>query len=189
MSRSHADILQQLVPVPWMLTDAERVAYGNALDRTKARFDLLQREMLPGTAVDLLPAWEGLYQVVPAAGASIEQRQRAVDAKFKAIGDIKKPYYVKLAAAMGYTIYIRSYITAMADWLCADDELIDDEPWTYLTSGVGLAGDTMAQENPVLPWIWEIVVVSSPVTPPSPGLEEVLLDLAPAHIQFNFTYL
>jgi len=157
--------------------------------RIAGRVDDLLRELNPLTSVELLTDWEAEYQIMPSDGASIEERQHVVWFRHTASGDIKKPYLVALAASLGYTIYIQDYTTCMADWLCADDELILEEQWTDFSAGVGQAGDTLSQEDPVLNWIWEVVVVSSPGTPPTPGLEAVLNDLKPAHIQLNFTYL
>jgi len=156
--------------------------------RIDARAKDLQREFNPADAVELLPEWEAEYGITPPEGASIADRQRAVAYRYSAEGDIKKPYFVALAASMGYTIRIDDYTESMAGWQCAGDELLE-EPWAYFTAGIGAAGDTLAFEDVVLPWIWEVVVTAVPAAPPTPDLEAVLQDLKPAHIQLNFTYL
>jgi len=173
----HSDILQLLCPVPWIMTDNERAVYGAALDRTKARLDAIAPEMFPDTAVELLPDWETLYQVVPAPGATIAQRQQVLAAKCKATGDIKAPYFVTLAAAMGYAIAIAATSTPDAG--------------QDFTAGVSGAGDTLGYTlDPVGPFIWDITVhlVAGQVNP-AVDLEAVLQDLKPAHRTLNFIYV
>ena len=103
-------------------------------------------------------------------------------------GDIKKPYFVSLAAALGYTIRIDDYIDSMSGWLCAGDEVLEDL-WIYFTAGCAMAGDYLASEDVIIPWIWEVVVIASPETTPTPDLEAVFNDLKPAELHLNFTYL
>lgn len=186
---SHENVLRQLFPVELGgKHDDDCAAAGAALDRVQATIDALLLEMHPGTATLLLHRWEALYQIVPPAGATIEERQAAAAARWRRKGDIKKPYYVALAATMGYTIRIDDYIPSMAGWTGAGGETLE-EPWVYFEAGVSGAGDYLAQENIITPWIWEVVVTAVPAVPPTPDLEAVLNDLKPAHIQLNFTYL
>ena len=156
--------------------------------RIDARAKDLQRGFNPADAVELLPEWEAEYGITPPEGASIADRQRAVAYRYSVEGDIKKPHFVMLAASMGYTIRIDDYTESMAGWQCAGDELLED-PWRYFSAGLGAAGDTLAYEDVLLPWIWEVVVTAVPASPPTPDLETMLQDLKPAHIQLNFTYL
>ena len=186
---SHKDVLLQLFPLDLGgMHESDCAAAGSALDRVEAAIDALLLEMHPGTATLMLDRWEALYEITPAAGATVEQRQAVVSAKHALKGDIKKPYFVALAVSMGYTIRIDDYTESMAGWQCAGDEFLEDQ-WDYFTAGVGAAGDTLAFEHVVLPWIWEVVVTAVPASPPTPDLEAVLQDLKPAHIQLNFTYL
>lgn len=76
----------------------------------------------------------------------------------------------------------------MSDWAHAGDPIIE-EPWNYFTAGISMAGDYLAQENTILPWLWEVVVITSPAAAPTLDLETLLADLKPAHIKLNFTYL
>jgi uncharacterized protein YmfQ (DUF2313 family) len=177
MSVDHADILQLLCPVPWIMTDAERAVYGAALDRTRARLEALTPEMFPDTAVELLSHWEGLYQMVPVPGASIGQRQQAVAARYRATGDIKIPYFVAMARAMNYRITIATANTA--------------EAGQDFTAGVSGADDTLGYtEDPIVPYVW-IVTILAPYGPINPyfNLLATLEDLKPAHrtLQFNDT--
>lgn len=168
---SHKAALQRLIPVELGgVFDADLTIEAEHLDLVQADIEAQRLSMLADIA-SLLPPADNHIPLVPVRWS------------------IRKPFYVELAAALGYQIYIRDYIPAMSDWLCADDELIGDEPWMEFNAGVSLGGDYMAQEDTVTPWIWEVVVVSSPDAPPTPNLEAVLEDLKPAHIQLNFTYL
>lgn len=194
IAEDYLEQLQALLPLgpAWPRdpdTEMSRTLLGTAEEwaRIDARAADLLREFNPGTAVELLPEWESEYGITPPAGATLEARQAAVAGKFMATGDIKKPYFVALAASMGYTIRIDDYTESMAGWQCTGDELLD-EPWAYFSAGIGAAGDTLAFEDVVLPWIWEVVVTAVPVNPPTPDLETVLQDLKPGHIQLNFTY-
>lgn len=155
--------------------------------RIDGRAQDLLREFHPATAVELLPEWEAEYQITPPAGATIEARQQVASWRHTAEGDIKKPGLVALAAWLGYTIRIEDCIPSMAGWLCAGDELLE-EPWMEFNAGVSDAGDYLAQEDTILPWIWRVIVLAVPATPPTPGLEEVLRAWGPAHIQMNFDY-
>lgn len=194
-SDAYLEALLSLLPpgLAWPRENGEMVDLLAGLAEEPARIsqraDDLLRECNPRTAVELLPEWEAEYGITPVPGATVDQRQQAVWYRHVSQGDIKRPHLGNVAASLGYLVYIRDYTTCMADWLCADDELIDDEPWIDMSAGVGEAGDTLSQEDAVLPWIWEVVVVFSPVVVPTPGLEAVLNDLKPPHIQLNFTYL
>lgn len=198
MALSAEDYLQQLqallpIGAAWSRDpDAEitKALTGMAQEFTRVdgRGEALLSEFNPATAVELLPEWEKEYGITPPEGATIEQRQQAVAYRYTAEGGIKKPYYIGLAASMGYTIRIGDYTESMAGWYCAGDELLQ-EPFVYFTAGIGAAGDTLAFEDVVLPWIWEVVVSVVPAAPPTPDLETVLQDLKPDHIKLNFTYV
>lgn len=168
--------------------ETDLIVEGAALDAADAAITALGGEFFPNTTDALLTEWERVYEITPPAGASLESRRLALVGKYQEAGDIKRPYFVALAAAMGYTIYIDDYTESQAGWQTAGAELLE-EPWIYLTAGVGLAGDTLASEDVRLPWLWEIVVLAVPAVLPSPSLEQVFADLHPPHYQLNFTYL
>lgn len=188
-------LLQALLPSGriWAPTaDATLTRLLTAFAEEFAAVDLRGGELLleadPRTATELLPEWEEFLGIVPAAGAGLAERRALVAYRLTASGDIKRPYFVALAGAMGYTIRIDDYTESQAGWQTAGAELLE-EPWIYLTAGCGLAGDFLASEDVRLPWIWEVVVLAVPAALPSPTLEEVLDDLRPPHYQLNFTYL
>ena len=186
----HKDVLKLLIPVELGgVFDEDLTIEGAQLDVAAARINVLQGEAFPDSAEELLTSWEALYQINPAAGASLAARRAVVAGKLSTLGDIKKPALIALAESLGYTIYIRDYTTAMSDWLCAGDEFIVDEPMIAFTAGYGSAGDTLAFYDYWLNWIWEVVIVTVPGVLPVPNLEQVLQDLKPADISLNFTYL
>lgn len=181
----HDDVLKQLFPVE--LAVSPFPVEGAALDRAGNRIDLLLPEMFPGSTVALLDRWEALYEIIPPEGATVQQRQAALLVRYRTKGDIKKPAFILLAAALGYTIRIDDYLEAQADWLCADDDLWE-EPFMVASAGLSLAGDYLAQADVILPFIWEVVVEAVPPVIPSPTIEELINDLKPAHVHVNYRY-
>jgi uncharacterized protein YmfQ (DUF2313 family) len=187
---SHKESLQQLFPpveIGGALETAQTV-HGGGLDVAEGKIDALLEEIFPDTATLLLDRWEALYEIVPPEGAAVAERQAAVAERHCRKGDIKKPYFVALAAAMGYTIRIDDYIESQAGWLCAGDELLD-EPGQDFTAGVSGAGDYLGYtEDPILPFFWKVVVIGAGVGPAA-DLEALLGDLKPGHMQLNFEYM
>lgn len=185
----HEDILKLLIPIELAgVFTSDLEVEGAALDAVLTRVGDLQAEIFADTSSELLSTWEAFFLLNPPTGATTASRRAAVIAKIRARGDIKKPYYIALAASMGYTIRIDDYTESMAAWHCAGDELLD-ELWEYFTAGVGTAGDYLAYCNPILDWIWEVVVTAAPPAPPTPDLETMFAALKPADMLINFTYL
>lgn len=194
-SADYLKLLQALLPTGSIWTRAPEATLTDLLSgcaeefaRIDGRASDLLLEIDPRTTTELLPEWEEFLGIVPSQGASIEARRALVHYRLTAEGDIKRPYFVSLAAAMGYTIRIDTYTESQDGWLCAGDDLWE-EPWIYFTAGISGAGDYLAYEEPALPWIWEVVVLAVPAVIPSPTLEQVLDDLRPPHYQLNYTYL
>jgi hypothetical protein len=153
---STSELLALLIPIAFGgIQPQDLEQEGAALDGFLADLEAL-RQTLMTDSDELIPSSDRI-RLVPVSG------------------DIKKPYFVALAAARGYTIRIDDYIL--------------DDPWCYFTAGISLAGDYLAQENTIRPWIWEVVVMAVPVAIPAPDLETLLNDLKPAHVLLNFTYL
>lgn len=186
---SHDAILKQLIPLQLGETAATDMELeGQALDAADSGITAILSELFADSAELLLSRWESIYDLHPLATDTLENRRAILIGKIRATGDIKKPYFISLAAAMGYTIYIDDYAESQSNWACADDELLE-EPWDYFTAGCAMSGDYLAQENPVLPWIWHVVVTAVPNPIPAPDLETVLNMFKPAEIQINYTYL
>ncbi len=84
-----------------------------ALARLHARAaDLTEREAQPHHAQELLPAWEGVYNLpdpCSPVNASIPQRQAAVAARMAAHGGQTAAYFIGVAAQMGYAVTITTF--------------------------------------------------------------------------------
>jgi uncharacterized protein YmfQ (DUF2313 family) len=154
---------------------------GRSLDAAQASAENLLAEMFPDTAVMLLPAWERICGITPPPGATVQSRRVAVLTKLRSTpGDIKRPYFIALAAAMGYTITIKSLVPFMSGW--------------------GRSGD--AAYIALAPYIWIVTVVGTPVYyfragqsasgeplcswPEGTDLQDLLNDLKPADVFMVF---
>ena len=104
--------------------------------------DLLEGEAYPGTAVALLPEWEsaaGLPDPCTPAGATIRERQQAVEARFAARGGQSRAYFIGLAAALGYEI--------------------DITEWSPFECGISECGNAHWEVgSPLGRYVWTIVV-------------------------------
>lgn len=186
MSPRHKDALALLFPLDLGGAFAGDTAVeGASLDAAGESAERLLLEMFPDTAFELLPDWERVCGVSPGEEDPLQTRRDRVVRRLRELGDIKKPYYEMLAAAMGYQVHIEEYLPTMAEWACAGDELIvpDDpavlfvwnchvlnQPIHYFRAGQSAAGDRLS-------W-WDL----------ADNLEVVLQDLRPAHVWFVFTY-
>ena len=89
---------------------------GNALAAVHAgAMRLLDQEADPAYAVELLPEWEtdyGLPDPCTPAGATLEQRRRALLAKIASLGGQSRDYFIGVAAALGYTVTIEEFSPA-----------------------------------------------------------------------------
>ncbi len=80
-------------------------AFADGLARFDVDASALERELDPRTAVQLLPDWEemlGLPDPCVTEAQSIEQRQRAAYSKLTAEGGASRPFFIGLAADVGY---------------------------------------------------------------------------------------
>lgn len=62
----------------------------------------LERNLDPRHADELLPDWERMLGLSPAADQSLEDRRDAVIAKIRNLGGMSAPYYQQLAIDFGY---------------------------------------------------------------------------------------
>jgi uncharacterized protein YmfQ (DUF2313 family) len=179
----NAQVLQQLfppIPIAGVLEDDFAVD-GACLDAAQASAANLLLEMFPDTSVQLLASWERICGLVPPPGATVRYRQGAVVQKLRATpGDIKRPYFIALAATLGYTITITPCLPFMSGWGRAGDSIfianaiyiwivtISGEPVYYFQSGQSWAGETLC-------W-W----------PPQTALQNLLTSLKPADVVMVF---
>lgn len=194
---SHAELLARLLPpvsyavrqsgrdgTPVMSDlQAELAAEGAALDAAQASARRIVRGVTPLYAEALLPDWERVCGLTPAAGATYQQRLELVLAKLAEVGGLSLPYFTRLAANLGYRIDI-------------------DEPQPF-RAGVNRAGDRLW--TPDIQWVWLVVVHGGATrtyrfraggsvagerltTFGDPVIEALFEDLKPAHTFVYFAY-
>ena len=67
-------------------------AAAAVLDALDSRVDALLAELFPGTAVETLAEWEAVFDLHPATGATVAQRQAAVLAAWQLKPSMSVPY-------------------------------------------------------------------------------------------------
>jgi uncharacterized protein YmfQ (DUF2313 family) len=107
----HADLLKRLLPPESIDTNAARIsaeleAEGAVLDQALQSAFALALEMEPESTSALLPDWERNYglpdECLEGEAQSKDQRRAALLAKITGIGGQSRPYFISLAAALGY---------------------------------------------------------------------------------------
>lgn len=167
---SHKAALQRLIPVELGgVFDDDLTVEGMELDLVQGDIET-ERQAIISDMTTLLPPTDDRMKLTPVRW------------------DIKKPFYVALAANMGYAIRINDYAPTMEGWLCTGDTLME-EPWGYFTAGISMSGDCLAQEIVVSPWVWDVVIDAVPDPVPTPNLDTVMNNLKPAHILLHFVYI
>jgi uncharacterized protein YmfQ (DUF2313 family) len=203
----NADVLNALFPVTNLGgVFADDIAVdGRSLDAAQAAAQGLLAEIFPDTAVLTLPSWERICGIAPAAGATLQARQAAVVAKLRARpGDIKKPYFVRLAASLGYAITITPYRAFMSGWGRVGDAVYFVV--NRFRSGGSFAGDALSwvPAQTVLQNAWLVTVENTPIYSFRSGqsacgepltwwrepteLETILNNLRPADVLLVFGY-
>ncbi|WP_375591707.1 YmfQ family protein [Chitiniphilus eburneus] len=185
----HADLLALLLPPisydpAGVAIRAELSVEGAALDAAQRRAAEVANGVTPLFARDLLPEWERVCGVAPAAGAGYQQRVQAVVAKLAETGGLSRPYFIRLAAGLGYQISI-------------------DEPQPF-RAGFNRAGDRLNVHDVI--WVWRVTVLSGAgrayrfragfsaagerlTTFGEQVIEAVFNDLKPAHTFCHFIYM
>lgn len=179
----NADALKLLFPIPLGPTfETALTCDALNLDRTQASADQLLAEIFPDGAYNLLPDWERVCGITPAIGDVVQLRCDRVISKLRELGDIKAPWFIKLAATMGFTITITHLTPFMSGWNTAGDPLYVEDVW----------------------WVWQIHVTGTPVYnfrsgqalaserlswwPAATALEDLFNDLKPADVYLQFVY-
>jgi uncharacterized protein YmfQ (DUF2313 family) len=179
---NNSDVLTLLFPlnIGGVLPDDLGVD-GRSLDAAQASAEGLSAEMFADTTQLLMASWERICGITPPAGATLQYRQASILAKLRATpGDIKRPYFVALAASMGYTITITPCLPFMSGWNRSGDSIfvanaiyiwlvtITGEPVYRFQSGQSVSGEPLC-------W-W----------PPQAVLQDILNDLKPADVVMVF---
>ncbi|SHJ69438.1 Uncharacterized protein YmfQ in lambdoid prophage, DUF2313 family [Roseomonas rosea] len=137
----HAAILGALLPqgAVWPgggTTAIGRVCRGIATSaaRLHARAGALLAGAFPATAYDLLPEWElslGLPDPCAGPAPSLQLRRAQVTAKLTARGGQSVPYFVNVAARLGYSVSIVEYAPARLGAMRLGSRL-NDERWAHV---------------------------------------------------------
>jgi uncharacterized protein YmfQ (DUF2313 family) len=184
----HAELLSQLlIPESYSPTApnlaAELQADANALDAVLTNAQRALAAITPYGAGETLPDWERVLAIAPSSDATYQQRINAVITKIRQKGGLSIPYFIQLAASLGYTITI-----------------IEPQPFRVDASRIG---DALYDEDVI--YIWQVEVegsatleyyfrvdqsaIGEPLMAFSdPVLEQVFNDLKPAWTFVYFTY-
>lgn len=163
----HADLLKRLMPPEsvdgnGLRLSVELEAEGAALDVALADSEKLLLEMEPETASALLPDWErnwGLPDTcLEGEQQSKAQRQAALTAKITGLGGQSRPYFIDLAAALGYSeARVTEYRPANCNDNCND--AVFSEDWRIVWSldlpqdtSVFIANCNSACDDPLQSW-------------------------------------
>lgn len=90
--------------------------------------DLLERETDPRATLELLPDWErafGLPDACLAEPVTIADRHAALVARFTMLGGQSRPFFIALAAAIGYEILIVEH----SPFMCGISQVGDTRNW------------------------------------------------------------
>ncbi len=162
---------------------AELMAQGAQLDKARDHAQLISGAITPFYAGDLLPDWERLLAITTNPNMTHQQRLAVVIAKLAETGGLSIPYFIRLAAALGYHITIH-------------------EPQPF-RAGRGRAGDVVYPIEIV--FVWEVSVQGSDVEVyhfragssyagerliafGNPVIEALFNELKPAHTYVIFKY-
>ncbi|WP_043838858.1 YmfQ family protein [Muricoccus aerilatus] len=152
--------------------------------RLDARALTLLKDAFPASAYELLPEWEaslGLPDPCSGPAPTVQLRRAQVVARLTANGGQAIPYFIEVAAALGYDISIEEFAPARAGTLRAGDPLYGEDwahTWrvhapavtvTYFTAGISTAGEPLAA--------WD-----------NRSLECTLSRIRPAHTILQFAY-
>ncbi len=188
MSR-HNNLLKQLLPpvsydINGVNLSIELVAEGNSLDVTMLRAQSVLGAITPYRAQELIADWErvlGLEALVN----NYQLRLRNVLLKIAETGGLSIPYFIGLAAQLGYGISINEITPFYADIHCVGDMVYIEDAifiWQVIVRGnsstlgnlVFRSGESAAGER--------LLSFGDPV------IEQVFEDLKPAHTFVYFAY-
>ena len=122
-------------------------AFLDAFAQTFARIDARAEDLLdesdPRTTYELLPEWEteaGLPDTCTTQADTIQERRDALVSKLTSIGDQSRPYFISIAAELGYEITITEFRPFVAGSDAGD--VISNGDWIY-TWQVNAAEETI----------------------------------------------
>jgi uncharacterized protein YmfQ (DUF2313 family) len=124
----NADALKLLLPVT-LAGDfpADLELEGKHLDSAQTRAEDLLQESFANSAYDLLARWESVYGLPVSPDDPLQVRQDRVLQKMRELGRLDRAYFIQMAAAYGFTVWIDELHPLMAGWGYCGDELGDDD--------------------------------------------------------------
>ena len=141
--------------------DALLRVWGRRFDELEYAAMGLLDEMFPGTISELIGDWERVFAIVPAAGATLAERNAAVYAGWVACrGDLRISHFEAVARSLGYSIgatgakHLRIveglYPPFCADFGRADVDAVYDQTagvsaFTSVVFGSGVESDVQLQ--------------------------------------------
>lgn len=180
---SHKDTLNLLFPIELQGDFKKDIEIeGKHLDSVQTRAEKLLNEFFPDQSHELLADWERVCGLIPKSDHTLQFRRDRVVMKLRELGGLSVPYFISLAASMGYRITIEELIPFMAGWSRAGDTLyayeciwiwrvrVLEQLLYYFRAGQSVAGERLL-------W-WQVQT----------ELENMLKDLKPAHTYVIFTY-
>lgn len=158
--------------------------FAPAFQRASADALALLAHAFPATALDLIPEWqESLGLPDPCAGEAptlIQQRQQIV-ARLTNSGGQSAPYFIALAAALGYTVTVTNYAPFRCGQSTAGQQ-VGAQDWFYTWS-------INAPLNTVTPFLAGQSTAGEPLaTWGNAVLECELRAACPAHSVLQFHY-
>lgn len=94
----------------------------------------LVAEADPRTTVELITDWERVCGLpddcAPAGGGTLAERRAAVVARITARGGQSRPFFIDLAARLGYAVTIDEFRPFTCDSSC--DDAVNDEEWWHV---------------------------------------------------------
>lgn len=142
-------------------------ALAPTYERSGAAAAQLVFDIFPATTTDLLVEWEetlGLPDPCTPLGSTVQQRRAAVLAKFIGSGGQSIPYFISVAAALGYPITITELATPYHWQINAPSVTV-----SYFELGFGVCGD----------YFWTV---------DNTELECRIRQIMPAHTVLTFNY-
>lgn len=188
MQIEHKKVLATLYPPISYNINGERFLMqcevdGKAFDRVQYKATQILNAVTPNQAGDMLVDWERVCGIVTDLSLPFSVRVKTVLGVLNAVGGLSIPYFIRLAAAIGYEISISELTPFRAGENRVGDELLTADSifcWqvnikeasqlvTRFYAGSSLAGERLSfYQDPIIEGLFD--------------------DLKPAHTAVRFTY-
>ncbi|KNC92536.1 YmfQ family protein [Trabulsiella odontotermitis] len=162
---------------------AELQAEANLFDEVKASAARALGSVTPFYATVTLSDWERIYEITPREGATQQERLQKVLFRMAQTGGLSIPYFINLAAVLGYKITITEPRSFQAGISRSGERLyIDDVRWVWQVNIIG-------SETPRYRFRAGASAAGDPLlTYGEPLVEAAFVDLKPAYTYCYFTY-